>query len=199
MATVFTAGICGGTFISIGAVYTTMQGFSVASTSYLLASYVLGSATIPLFVGWLSDRMDRRKLIIFLALFCSFCTAAMNIELLIYVFAFFFGGMVTSLYSIGLAYMNDNIKPEQSVSASTSLILLNSCGACIGPLLIGGVMDIFGTGAFFYSFSISAFALSLFGIYRAKVGKKIIVEEQGDFIPVSRVAGPEFTQIAQDD
>lgn len=199
MVAVFIAGICGGTFISIGAVYANLQGYSVALTSTLLGSYVMGSALIPLAIGWLSDRMDRRKLIIALALFCAICTAVMNIKMLLFTLAFFFGGAITSLYSVGLAYMSDNIKPEQAVSASTSLILLNACGACIGPLLCGAVMDIFGAEAFFYSFSIASFMLFVYGLHRANVGKKIDVEEQGDYVPIPTRVSPEFVQITQDD
>lgn len=203
LASVFTSGICAGTIFGIGAVYATESGQSSSWAAAFVATYIAGSATIPLVLGSISDNMDRRLMIIIIA-FSGFVasTAFTFVEVMPYIpfiLIYMIGGFVTSLYGVGLAYMNDHIKPEQSVSASTTLILVNGCGAMLGPLFGGLIMDVIGTTALFIAFAIVFMVLFLFGAYRAKVGRNINVEEQGEFVTVPVRSSPAIWQITEDD
>lgn len=203
LASVFASGVCAGTIFGIGAVYATESGQSSSWAAAFIATYIAGSATIPLVLGSISDNMDRRKMIIMIA-FGGFAVASLfvlaeNIQYIPFILIYIMGGFVTSLYGVGLAYMNDHIRPEQSVSASTTLILVNGCGAMLGPLIGGAVMDMIGTTALFVVFSVVFLALFVFGIYRAKVGRDINVEEQGEFVSVPVRSSPAMWQITEDD
>ena len=68
---VFATGICAGTILSMGVIYARDTGYSDEQAAYFVASYILGSTIIPLIVGWLSDRIDRRNVIIG-TVFCAF-------------------------------------------------------------------------------------------------------------------------------
>lgn len=199
LASVFTAGFCSGSMLGIGAVYATELGKSNAWTATFMATFILGTAVLPLILGTLSDRMDRRKMIIGVAFCSSLAAACFSFLPIPFVLAFIFGGLNTSLYSIGLAYMNDSIKPEQSLPASTTLILVNGLGAMFGPLLSGFIIDSAGPEAFFISFAVSIGCLCIFGIYRAFVGDKIKIEDQGEFVPVPARSSPNIMQITEDD
>ena len=137
-------------------------------------------------------------MIIIISFFSSLTALGFSFVPLPFVLAFIFGGLNTSLYSIGLAYMNDHIKSEQSLAASTTLILINGMGAMFGPLISGTVINITGPSAFFISFAILIGLLCMFGIYRARVGDKVIVEEQGEFIPVPARSSPSILEITED-
>jgi len=196
---VFVSGFCSGTVFGIGAVYASELGKSNSWTALFLACYVLGSAIMPLFIGTFSDRHDRRKVIIGIA-FAAFVTSLLFVfEPLKFPLMIILGGLNTSIYSVGLAYMNDHIKPEQSVSASTSLILLNSIGAMLGPLVIGFMMDFVSLSTFFFSFSTLLFSLFVFGLYRARYGNKVVVADQGEFIPVPSRTGTGVIMMTEDD
>lgn len=199
LASVFTAGFCGGSVLGIGAVYATELGQSNSWTATFMATFILGTAIIPFILGTLSDNMDRRKMIICVAFLCSLTAACFSFLPIPFILAFIFGGLNTSLYSIGLAYMNDSIKPEQSLPASTTPILINGIGAMFGPLLSGIIIDTAGPNAFFISFSVAIAVLCIFGIYRAWIGEKIIVENQGEFVPVPARSSPSIMQITEDD
>lgn len=190
LASVFTSGFCAGTVFSIGSVYALEIGESGTWAASFIAAYIAGAALIPLGIGAASDSMDRRRVIIMVAFGACVSAALFATDIWPFILIFILGGFNTSLYSVGLAYMNDNIKAEQAVSASTSLILINGIGAMIGPLLAGGVMDIFGTEAFFLSFAAVFLVLALFGLHRARIGKDIVVEDQSDFVYVSPRAAP---------
>jgi MFS family permease len=199
LASAFASGFCAGTVVGIGVVYAAELGQSKSWAAGLMASYILGSALIPLVIGSVSDRLDRRKVIIFIAL-CAFLTSlAFNIGTYTFILMFIFGGLATSIYSVGLAYMNDNIKPEQAVSASTSLILINAMGAMLGPLISGFIMDYISLNAFFYGLSVVLIVLFLFGLYRAYAGDKVIVADQGEFVHMPPRGSPELLQILDED
>ena len=199
LASVFASGFCAGTVIGIGVVFADELGQSKSWAAGLMASYILGSALIPLVIGTVSDRLDRRKVIIVIAL-CAFLTSLVfNISPYTFILMFIFGGLITSIYSVGLAYMNDNIKPEQAVSASTSLILINGMGAMLGPLVSGLIMDYIALNAFFYGFSVVLFCLFIFGLYRAYAGDKVIIEDQGEFVHMPTRTSPELLQILDED
>ena len=199
LASVFTSGFCAGTVIGIGVVYADELGQTKSWAAGLMASYILGSALIPLVIGTISDRLDRRKVIIAIS-FCAFATSLIfNISPFTFILMFVFGGLITSIYSVGLAYMNDNIKPDQAVSASTSLILINGMGAMLGPLISGLIMDYIALNAFFYGFSVVLLSLFFFGIYRAYAGDKVIVEDQGEFVHMPTRTSPELLQILDED
>jgi len=199
LVSVFASGFCAGTVMGIGVVYADELGQTKSWAAGLMASYILGSALIPLVIGTISDRLDRRKVIIGIA-FCAFATSLIfNISPYTFILMFVFGGLITSIYSVGLAYMNDNIKPDQAVSASTSLILINGMGAMLGPLISGLIMEYIALNAFFYGFSIVLLSLFFFGIYRAYAGDKVIVEEQGEFVHMPTRTSPELLQILDED
>jgi MFS family permease len=181
---VFVSGFCAGTIFAVGAVYASELGKSNAWTAYFMACYVLGSAIIPLVLGAFSDKRDRRKVIIGIAFVGFIVSLLFNFPAFVFPVMILFGGIITSIYSIGLAYMNDYIKPEQMVSASTSLILLNSIGAMLGPLISGFLMDFISLSAFYYGFSVILLSLFLFGLYRARYGNKVVIRDQGEFVPV---------------
>ena len=96
-------------------------------------------------IGWLSDRIDRRFLIILLSSiggFCSILLFVLTYNYLVYlVFIFFIGGTVNSLYSLFIAYTNDFLEHDDMAAAAGGLIFINGLGAIIGPLAVGFLMS----------------------------------------------------------
>lgn len=195
---VFCSGLCGATILTLGAVYAQQAGFATPAIASFVASYVLGAATLPFFIGWLSDRIDRRKMIIALALCAFACAAVVSVNSALAIPGMIvLGGMVVSIYSIAIAYMNDQLKPGQIVSATASMILVNSMGACIGPLLIGGLMEWGGNAVFFPSFAALYGLLVLLGLVRAAIGERVDVAAQGEFVAMPARSSPGVMQITK--
>lgn len=194
------AGICGAVFLGLGPYYARESGMNVAQISMFMGAYVLGCALVPLVLGTISDKLDRRNMIIGIA-FVAFCTG-LSIEMfppIMLLTTFLFGGLITSFYSVSIAYMNDRLKPEQMVSASASLILINGFGACIGPVAIGITMEaMHATTAFFPALSSVCLCVMLVGIQRAFRGKTIDVGKQGEFMPLPPRSGQVLVDIAED-
>lgn len=201
MSGVFMSGFCIASVLGVGAVYANEIGMAAKEIAFFMAMFILGNATLPLLTGWISDQIDRRIVIIVSALLAAL--AALGVVLTdVPLIAFLcFGGMMTSIYSISIAYMNDQIKPEQIVSATTSLILFNAIGACLGPLLIGISMDVIGPSSFFYTMAGASGFVLIVGLWRSIVGRSLEARTkyEGDFMVIPTRSSPMAAQIPEDD
>lgn len=182
IACVVVAGLSGASFLTLGPIYAKSLGLSLPEISFFMASYIVGCAVIPLLTGWVSDRIERRRVIIATTLFGFIVSIAVYFfsDLLI-VASFFFGGCVASIYSISAAHMNDRLKPSQITSATASLILANGVSSCIAPIALGVMLDFYGSDVFFIFLSTAFALLFVFGVYREIVGTRIAVDDQNDF------------------
>lgn len=200
VASVVATGLVSASMFTIAPVYGQLAGFSLPKISLLMGLYVAGCAIIPLIMGWLSDRMDRRKVIIMITgcLFVS-CVVCILYPHLVMWLAFVIGGGTISLYGVSAAMLNDRLKPGQVTSATATLIFINGAASCVSPILVGFLMDALGYGVFFAVFACGYCALFAYGLYRAWVGPEIDVNEQADFQPLPARSSPNFAQIGSDD
>lgn len=199
VACVVVAGICGASFLTLGPIYASFLGLPLPQISFFMASFIVGCASIPLVTGWLSDRIERRRVIIFTTL-CGFLVGlgAHFFPSLLIVASFLFGGCVTSIYSVSAAHLNDRLKPSQITSATAALILVNGVSSCIAPIVLAYMLDVYGSDIFFIFLSTTFALLFAFGIYREIVGERIAVKDQMDFhaIPVATRASPSIAQLS---
>ncbi|NVK32700.1 MAG: MFS transporter [Gammaproteobacteria bacterium] len=154
----------------MSAVYASEVGYSVAQVSYFIAAIYVGGLVLQYPIGWLSDRMDRRRLIILCSLIGALTALVpimMPVNLLgLLMIAFFVGGMANPLYSLLIAHTNDFLEREQMAAASGSLLFVNGVGAMGGPIIVGYIMNQAGAQGFFM-FILGIFgAIVLYGIYR---------------------------------
>jgi MFS family permease len=197
---VLACGFMNAGMLGIGPVFAQNLGLDIAQISFLMASYVFGCAAVPLGAGWVSDRLDRRKVIISLCFIGLIFSLWLVIDTgLIYACALMVGGCSTAIYSIGAAMMNDRLKTSQMTSATASLILVNGVGACISPILLGVLMQTVGLGSFFSAYCIVFAASFAFGLYRNFTGPEINVEDQGDFQNIPARSGAGVAAIIEDD
>nr|HPD82914.1 MFS transporter [Alphaproteobacteria bacterium] len=164
-------GITNGTMFSMGAVYATDIGLSLPQISVFMAAYILGGVFFQIPVGKLSDRYDRRQVIIFIT-FAAFligflCYALSGYSLmLLYTSLFVFGGLSLTIYGLCLAHTNDHLQPNQFVAASSSMILVNGVGAAVGPFTISVFLSWLGIQYFFPIIAIAFLGISIYGLIR---------------------------------
>ncbi|MEM6780813.1 MAG: MFS transporter [Pseudomonadota bacterium] len=198
---IFASGVTGATFFVIGAVATAEMGFSATQSATFIAAYVLGSAFIPPATGWLSDKIGRRRVIIGSTILATiFVSGGFFLQKeMLYGVAFLSGGFIVSLYGLCIAYMNDHLEPQQFVSASAAMILVNAAGAVFGPVISTFLMDMFGPQSFFAFLAGVLLSVTIFALYRSNVTQAIPIEEQADFVPVHQNTAATVIQIAEDD
>ncbi len=199
--------LLGGVFASqfgMSAVYGAKAGLSVAQISIFVATFYIGAMLLQYPLGWISDRMDRRLLILCVAGLggigsCIGMIFGASFELLLTA-AFLIGGLCNPLYSLLLAHTNDHLEHEDMAAASGGLVFINGLGAIAGPLIIGWLMDddVFGPPGFFLFMTILLFALALYAAYRNTRRPAIPVEETGTFSPMYPAATQVALELAQE-
>ncbi|MFK7743933.1 MAG: MFS transporter [Roseobacter sp.] len=177
-------------------VYGAQAGLSVAEISTFVATFFVGSMLLQYPIGWISDRMDRRYLVLIVSaigLVGSILGMMLgDVFFLLLVSAFVVGGMSNPLYSLLIAHTNDFLEHEDMAAASGGLIFINGLGAIAGPLITGYLMEVVGPGGF-YMFTGTLFAaLVAYAGYRSTVRGTINVEDTGAYVAVA----PSYTSVA---
>ena len=123
-----------------------------AQSSRTVAWLASGELTMPLFVGWLADRYDKTKLMIYIScvsvIALAILPAIFDIAVMRFLFLFIIGGSIMSFYSLGLTLLGQEFKGKVLASANASFIFFLSLGEILGPPVVGAAMDLFGNNAF---------------------------------------------------
>lgn len=198
--------LLGGVFAAqfgMTAVYGTQAGLSVAQISLLVSVIYVAALAAQYPIGWLSDRMDRRILIIGLAALGgvgAFVAAFSGGELLpLLVGAALVGGTSNPLYALYIAYANDFLDHEDMAAASAGFIFINGVGAIFGPILLGYVMGLFGEAAFWVVVAAVMLLMSGYGAVRVwQRPSDWDIDEVTPYAPVMANASPLAMDMAQD-
>lgn len=184
-------------------VYGAEAGLSVAQISTFVATFFVGAVLLQYPIGWISDRVDRRALIVMVSVIGVFGSIlgmllGANFTLLL-ISAFIIGGMANPLYSLLMAHTNDFLDHEDMAAASGGLVFISGLGAIMGPMITGWLMGTrLGPGGFYLFTGVLFFALALYASYRATQRSTIPLEETGSFVPMSPAATTVAMEIAQE-
>ncbi|MFN3970571.1 MAG: MFS transporter [Gemmobacter sp.] len=165
--------LTGGVFsamFGMASVWGGLAGLSVQGISIFVGVMYLGGLVLQYPIGWASDRMDRRGLILGLAVagavvMMAAVVAAPPFGVLLAV-SFLLGGITNPLYALLIAYTNDFLPKEDMAAASAGLLFLNGFGAIFGPLATGWLMETAGPGGFFLFIGVLFAALAGYAAWR---------------------------------
>jgi MFS family permease len=194
----FLNGLGFGAIFTMGAVYARSIGFSLGEVSIFMAVTFFAPVFTLWPIGVLSDRFDRRIVIVTIALIASALAAVIGLKtdaapfLLLVVVMGLHTGFQTPIYSLCIAYTNDYLDYEQMVAASSKLVLINGMGAVMGPVSVAAMMGWFGPAAFGWSIAVVYAVLGLFVLYRMSVRGALPADEQTNYVPMS----PRGTMVA---
>ena len=170
VAGVVVSGASVAAFWGVGPAYAQGIGQSDASLSVFM-SVTLGAVVLTQWpLGWLSDRVDRRLVVIgaFAAVTLASALLALsgpNLALLL-ALAALFGASVQPTYSLCVAHVNDRAPADRLVTVAGGLILAHGVAAAAGPVVAGTVMSAIGPGGLFAFTGALAGAFVLFGLFR---------------------------------
>jgi len=196
--------LMGGVFSALfgmAAVYGSEAGMSVGQISLFVAMIYLGGLICQAPIGYISDRMDRRKLVSWAAL------AALAASLLPMAFpgywvalvaAFIIGGMSNPLYALIIAHTNDYLDFDDMAAASGRLMFVNGVGAVAGPVIAGGLMGQFGPEGFFLYLAVLMIGLAGYAAWRTTRRAATPVEETLSYAPILPTATPVAMEVAQE-
>ncbi|KQZ80906.1 MFS transporter [Mesorhizobium sp. Root157] len=181
------------TITGFAPIHATAKGYSQADVALLLSCMPLGTLLLQIPFGWISDRTDRRYVLIgasglaaaggLLAL--GFDGGALGLLIVIYVI---WDGASESIYSLGSAHANDRAGKDDLVALSSSLLFAWSLSGFVVPGIVTGLSVVVGTQAFMYVAVIIAAAFLVFVIWRVATTQAVPADETGSFAPMTAQA-----------
>lgn len=151
---------------------------------------ILGGGLVQWPLGWLSDKFDRRKLIIVISfLGGGACVAIAHLGVpkphLIFYFALAFGAATFPLYAIAVSHTNDFVDAAERVLVSGTLLMVYGVGAVIGPIVAGMAMSRLGpAGLFFYIGAVYGL-VGIYGLWRMTRRAAVPIEGKAKFVPTT--------------
>jgi MFS family permease len=196
----FMGGVFAGQF-AMAPVYATEVGLSLAQLSGFISSFFIGAIVIQYPIGWFSDRMDRRVLIIGAAVAGAIVALGgmflANSFVALLVIAALSGGLAQPLYALLLAYANDYLEVEDMPAASGGFIFINGVGAIAGPPIMGLLMGQIGPSGFWAFLAVMLSGVSIYGLFRMTQRTSAYVEEDNyDSVPYANIMPGTATAVA---
>ncbi|MCB1844632.1 MAG: MFS transporter, partial [Halioglobus sp.] len=187
------SGLVAGSFWSLGAVFAQRYTATQMEITLFMSAAIAGGALMQYPIGWLSDRIDRRRVLCFLAIGGLVTSAAVAVgtgqSWFLPVVALF-GACVMPLYAISLATAADVSDASEFVAVGTTVLLLNALGAAVAPLLLGQLMTHYAATSLFWSFSLMCGLFALYLARQLRLPRDITVDEQIPFAAAGVDAAP---------
>ena len=135
--------ICLGSFLPV---YMVRLGSPEADAVQLLGAWALGNMILQPLIGWISDKTDRRLVLIACGVVGVLGAIAMPFlahqQWLALTLVFVWGGVVLGLYTIGLAHLGSRFRGAELAAANAAFAFLYGVGALAGPGIGGGSIDL---------------------------------------------------------
>lgn len=179
-----------GAFYALGAVFVQRSGMPLSQVAVFMSVVIAGGVVLQYPLGLLSDRFDRRRVIIacFFALIGS-CAALAFLQLsafLLFALGSLFGGFGFALYPLCVAHSNDHLEEDERVGASSGLVLTCSVGAMAGPMIGSAGMGLLGPEGLFVVIGGLATIGAVFGVIRTIAREAVPSEDQQTFQSLPR-------------
>ena len=176
-------GIVQSALFTLLAVYAAAMNFSIFDISLVTFLLAISGAVSQYPVGYISDKFDRRKVIIYstfgaaiFAFLAIFSVGTMYLpeglgssKLWFYIFLVLFSVCSLPMFSLILAHTNDFITRDKFVAAGAGLQFAFGLGAISGPFLCSLLMGLVGNNGFFVFLIFFHCIIGFYGIHRMKV------------------------------
>jgi len=170
----FLGGVLIGSLWAFGPIYSRDLGLGIDQIAIFMSAIVIGGFILQLPIGRLSDAFDRRTVLLAVSI-----TAVLPASLLVfgapfgtlslYITIGLFGGLISTIYPISVAYANDYLSKDDIVSSTAGFVFAFGIGAIVGPLATSTSISIFGYGGLFILALLALITLTSIIIWRMRV------------------------------
>ncbi|MFC3724136.1 MFS transporter [Neoaquamicrobium sediminum] len=171
-------------------IHATASGFSQSQVATLMFAMPLGTLIFQLPFGWVSDRIDRRYVLVAASLLVVvagiaagiFDGSALPLMIVIYMV---WSGASESIYSLSSAHANDRATKDDLVALSSTMLFAWSVSGFIVPAVGTALTAVFGTAAFMAIAIVIGAAFSVFVVVRIARNPAVPADETGSFAPMT--------------
>ncbi len=193
-------GLVTGAFWSLAPIYAKDYGFESSQLAAFVSATVLGGACFQLPLGKVSDRFDRRTVLMYLALAgAAVSLLFVGLPYVVKTFAgwpaaisaFFWGGTCMTLYAICLAHANDNATSDDFVEISSAMLITLGISSAIGAPLASFAMTLMGANGLYAFTSVCLITFFIIVVLRRRSHElPFDVETKDNFRAVTEMTGP---------
>jgi MFS family permease len=174
-------------------IHATASGYSQQEVATLMFAMPLGTLFVQIPFGWISDRTDRRYVLIAAALLVAlfgfaagvFDGAALATLIVIYMV---WDGASESIYSLASAHAGDRASKDEMVTLQSTMLFAWSLSGFLVPGLGTVLTALYGTIAFIYVAVVIAVIYAGFVLWRIVRAVPVPPAETGSFAPMSAQA-----------
>lgn len=137
-------------------VYGQRLGYSETAVSLLMIAIAAGNVALQIPLGVLSDRVnDRRHVLLGCAVVGAAGTALLpfvgTLPVVLSAVLFVWGGVISGLYTVGLAHLGSRLKGAELAQANSAFVLCYTVGMILGPQSAGLAMQAFDPHGFVWA------------------------------------------------
>jgi MFS family permease len=193
-----------GAFWAVGPVYALSLGYGTAAVAAFINAAVIGAALTQWPLGWASDRIDRRMVMVGSSLFCSAGAMALaqfgdESALHLILLGAAVGAFMIPMFGLCAAHANDHAEPDSAVATNGGLLLLHGCGSAVGAAIGGIIISVFGANALFDYIALVYIVFAGFALYRITRRAPAPEAAKTPFVPAPTNAAPTVFEIAQEE
>jgi MFS family permease len=185
----FASGLIHSAFFGLGALFAQRVGLDSAGVASFMAATILGGAIFQWPVGHLSDRIDRRLVLLSALLIAAVLSLLAYSSSLSWTWALVpigvaLGGALFTVYGLSVAHANDMVDVSRTLEVTGGLLLVHGIGAAIGPTLAGLLMDAGGPGSLMLYFSAVCAVLAVHALLRIRAVPPVAAEDKVGYVVV---------------
>lgn len=187
-------------------IHATAKGYSQQEVATLLFAMPLGTLLFQIPFGWISDRTDRRYVLVaasLLVVVAGIAASRLDGSTLFVIIAIYvvWSGASESIYSLSSAHANDRASKSDLVTLSSSMLFAWSLSGFVMPGIGTMLTALYGTQSFIYVAILIAVAYCAFVLWRLMRSNPVPSGETGNFAPMTAQAPPpvDLAFAAEDD
>lgn len=190
----FVSGFVNASFWALAPIFVTQKLGTFKMLPLFMFTYLIGGTVSQWPVGWLSDRIDRRHVLLGISLFAALSALMINISVeaqgwlhqSLWIFLVIFGACSIPVYSISIAHANDQSHGMPFVRMSSLLLLTSSAGSISGPVLTSTLANHYGSPTLFLVIMALQGAMVVYSLYRLFIRPPVPEDEKIDWVSYPR-------------
>ncbi len=159
-------------------------GLSEETALMALTIMLVANLVMQFPVGWLADRVDKRKLLISFGVVFFVAPLLINEtmgqSLLVWPVLIVWGICSLGIYTVALTILGERFDASLLASANAAIVVLYQVGGVGGSFAGGSAMDLFGYKGLMWVFALAAFLFLSFAAYRTWKRRKLGLESSSD-------------------
>ncbi|MEM0985158.1 MAG: MFS transporter [Pseudomonadota bacterium] len=181
-------GLANAAFWGLGPVFAQRLGYEPATVGAFMGISIFGGALFQFPVGWISDRVDRRKVVLIAVLLgvvsaIGLAVLASQSVLFLFGLGFVFGALILPTFGLCAAHANDVTDRGDEVATNGGLLLLHGIGAVVGAVAGAAVMSLGPPEALFGYIATVYFVFAVFVVFRVFARAPVADADKTPFVP----------------